>query len=58
MKLSILLHPVRDNLGLRKPGVYRIPVSAAGTVRPFHGHQAKGASTTHPAGTSGQVSHS
>jgi hypothetical protein len=25
MKLSSLLHPVKDHLGLRTPGVYRIP---------------------------------
>jgi hypothetical protein len=25
MKLSSLLHPVKDHLGLRTPGIYRIP---------------------------------
>jgi hypothetical protein len=25
MRLSSLLHPVKDNLGLRTPDVYRIP---------------------------------
>jgi hypothetical protein len=30
MKLSSLLHPIKDHLGLRTPGVYRIPCECGG----------------------------
>jgi hypothetical protein len=35
MKLSSLLHPVKNNLGLRIPGVYRIPYECG---RVYIGH--------------------
>jgi hypothetical protein len=32
MKLSSLLCPVKDHLGVRTPGVYRIPLRVAGSI--------------------------
>jgi hypothetical protein len=55
MKLSSLLRPVKDYLGLRTPGVCRIPCECG---RVYIGHQDKGASTAHETRTSGQVGRS
>jgi hypothetical protein len=52
MKLSSLLRPVIDQLGLRKPGVYSIPCECGRVYGPFRGHKVKGASTAHKTRTS------
>jgi hypothetical protein len=61
MKLPSLLRPVKDHIGLRTPGVYRIPCECGSlhwTDGPLRGHQVKGASTAHKTRTSGQVGRS
>jgi hypothetical protein len=57
MKLSSLLPPVKDHLGLRTPGVYKIPCECGRVCigQTGRGHQVKGASTAHPTRTSGLV---
>jgi hypothetical protein len=59
IKLSNLLHPVKDNLGLRKPHVKKNPCECGSLYwadRPLRGRQIKRGSTPHPTGTSRQVS--
>jgi hypothetical protein len=62
LKLCSLLRPVKDNLGLRTPGVYRVSCERGkglhGADGLFRGHQDKGASKAHPTGTPGQVGRS
>jgi hypothetical protein len=60
MKLSSLLRPVKDQLGLRTPGVYRIPCECGRVYigQTFRGHQDKRASTAHKTVSSGQVGRS
>jgi hypothetical protein len=59
-KVSSFLQPVKDNLELRTPGVYRILLVRQGlhfADRPFRRHNVEGASAAHLSRTSRQVSH-
>jgi hypothetical protein len=58
MKLSSLLRPVRDYLGLRTPDVYRIPCQCGRIYTGQTGRSADISLEEHPTGTSGQAGRS
>jgi hypothetical protein len=62
MKLSSLLRPVKDRIGVRTPGVYRISCECGRVYiwadGPFRVHQVKRASTAHKTVSSRQVGRS